>query len=429
MAIKQAVTSNRVPALEIQMKLQKEERSFEARLVALDQQHVVAILRDTSAYALATEKVKRQLQQLNALHSIDAAITSSFDLQVTLAVILRQVLGQLNVDAADVLLLDPNSRHLEFAAGQGFQTSGLKHMPLLVGQGYAGIAALEKRTVKIPDLRGRRTDYLRTPDFLQEGFASYYAVPLIAKGQVRGVLEIYHRSLLSPSEDWFEFLGTLAGQAATAIDSASLFQDLQRSNAELLSAYEVAIKGWADALELSGRESREHIDRVVDLSLALGRRLSVTQKDFLSIRRGAMLHDIGNLGVPEYLLNKQGPLSPEEWLIVRDHPRHARQLLAPMIHLGQAMDIPNFHHERWDGSGYPDGLRGDQIPFLARLFAVVDVYDAMTHPRPYRQAMSHQDAIEYIRSQAGSHFDPVIARAFLENNPEPARQEPAYRQN
>ena len=429
MAMKQAVTSNRIPALEFQMKLQKEERSYEARLVALDPQHVVAILRDTSAYALATEKVKRQLQQLNSLHSIDAAITSSFDLQVTLAVILRQVLSQLNVDAADVLLLDPNSRHLEFAAGQGFQTSGLKHMPLLVGQGYAGIAALEKRTVKIPDLRGRRTDYLRSPDFIQEGFASYYAVPLIAKGQVRGVLEIYHRCLLSPSEDWFEFLGTLAGQAAIAIDSASLFQDLQRSNAELLSAYEVAIKGWADALELSGRESREHIDRVVDLSLALGRRLSVTQKDFLDIRRGAILHDIGNLGVPEYLLSKQGPLSAEEWLIVRQHPRHARQLLSPMIHLGQAMDIPNFHHERWDGGGYPDGLRGDQIPFLARLFAVVDVYDSMTHPRPYRQAWSHEDAIEYIRSQAGSHFDPVIARAFLESSLEPSRQALAYHHN
>jgi HD-GYP domain-containing protein (c-di-GMP phosphodiesterase class II) len=426
MAIQQAVTSNRIPSLNFQMTIREEECSYEARLVTLDQQQVVAILRDTRAHAQATGKVKRQLQQLNALHSIDAAITSSFDLQVTLAVILRQVIGQLNVDAADVLLLDPNSRHLEFAAGQGFQTAGLKHMPLLVGQGYAGIAALEKRTVKIPDLRGRRTDYLRSPDFLQEGFASYYAVPLIAKGQVRGVLEIYHRSLLNPSDDWFDFLGTLAGQAAIAIDSASLFQDLQRSNAELLSAYEIAIKGWADALELSGRESREHIDRVVDLSLALGRRLSVAQKDLLDIRRGAMLHDIGNLGVPEHLLNKQGPLSEEEWLIVREHPRHARQLLAPMIHLGQAMDIPNYHHERWDGGGYPDGLHGDQIPFLARLFAVVDVYDAMTHPRPYRQARSHEEAIDYIRAQAGIHFDPVIARAFLESSSEPARQAVSY---
>ena len=429
MAIQQALTSGRITSLDFQMSVPDGERWFEARLVAMEQGQVVAVLRDTSADALATEKVKRQLHQLDALHSIDAAITSSFDLQVTLAVILRQVIGQLKIDAADVLLLELNSRHLEFAAGHGFQTAGLKHMPLLVGQGYAGIAALEKRTVKIPDLRGRRTDYLRSPGFMQEGFSSYYAVPLIAKGQVRGVLEIYNRSPLNPTEEWFEFLAALAGQAAIAIDSASLFQDLQRSNAELVSAYEVAIKGWADALEMSGRESKEHISRVVELSLELAKRLSVNPKDLLHIRRGAMLHDIGNLGVPEHLLSKQGPLSAEEWMIVREHPRHARQLLTSMVYLGQAMDIPSYHHERWDGSGYPEGLHGDQIPFSARLFSVVDVYDFMTHPRPYRSAWKHEDALEYIRAQSGTHFDPVIAHAFLDSVSNPAPELLAYRQN
>jgi HD-GYP domain-containing protein (c-di-GMP phosphodiesterase class II) len=180
---------------------------------------------------------------------------------------------------------------------------------------------------------------------------------------------------------------------------------------------------------MSGRESKEHISRVVDLSLELAKRLSVNPKDLLHIRRGAMLHDIGNLGVPEHLLSKQGPLNAEEWMIVREHPRHARQLLTSMVYLGQAMDIPSYHHERWDGSGYPEGLHGDQIPFSARLFSVVDVYDAMTHPRPYRSAWKHEDALEYIRAQSGTHFDPVIAHAFLDSVSNPAPELLAYRQN
>jgi HD-GYP domain-containing protein (c-di-GMP phosphodiesterase class II) len=408
-----AISTGRIASVNYHLDLPEGERWYEGRLVALEETQVVAVIRDITEHVQVNEKVKRQLQQLDSLHSIDAAITSSFDLQVTLSVILRQVIGQLRVDAADVLLLDPSTRRLEFAAGQGFQRSGLQLVPLTVGQGYAGIAAMEKRTVKVPDLKGRQTDFLSSPSFVQEGFASYYAVPLIAKGQARGVLEIYNRSPLKPAEDWFEFMGTLAGQAAIAIDSASLFQELQRSNTDLTSAYEVAIHGWVEALELSGRETSGHAARVVDKSVDLGYHMGMSETDLIHLRRGAILHDIGNLGVPEHLLNKPGPLSDTEWPIVREHPRIALQLLSPMSFLSQAIDIPHYHHERWDGTGYPDGMRGEQIPQTARLFSVVDVYDSMTHPRPYRPAWNPAEAVDYIRHQVGLHFDPAVVRAFL----------------
>jgi HD-GYP domain-containing protein (c-di-GMP phosphodiesterase class II) len=237
---------------------------------------------------------------------------------------------------------------------------------------------------------------------------------LIAKGQVRGVLEIYHRSILKPDEDWFEFLATLAGQTALAIDSASLFHDLQRSNLELSLAYDAGIETWSRALELSGRENQAHTQRVVHWTVELARALNIDEKDLNDIRRGVLLHDIGKLLIPESILNKAGPLDDLEWEITRRHPRQAYELLSPIKHLSAALDIPLYHHERWDGSGYPDGLRGAQIPLAARIFAVVDVHDALITTRPYRPAWTEQASRAYIQEKSGTLFDPTVTKAFLQ---------------
>jgi HD-GYP domain-containing protein (c-di-GMP phosphodiesterase class II) len=239
-------------------------------------------------------------------------------------------------------------------------------------------------------------------------------VPLIAKGQVKGVLEIYHRSILNPANDWFEFLATLAGQTAIAIDSAALFHDLQRTNMELSMAYDAVIESWSRALELSGRENQEHTQRVVDGTMQLARALHVGEETLNDLRYGALLHDIGKLLIPENILNKPGALDENEWEITRRHPRQAYDLLSPIKHTAAVLEIPLRHHERWNGSGYPDGMRGEQIPLSARIFAVVDVYDALTSPRPYRPAWIKQAAREYIEEQSGTLFDPLVVRAFLQ---------------
>jgi PAS domain S-box-containing protein len=417
-SFREAVRTGRVVSTEYELTVPDGKRWFEARLVPLKNASIViAIVRDISERVKNSERIQNQLKRLSASHAVDAAITASFDLKVTLSVILKHTINQLGADAADILVLNQVTRMLEYAAGQGFQTRTFQPVPVMIGQGYAGKAALERRTISIPDLGSQPLGALLIPNQLGEKCANYYAVPLIAKGQVKGVLELYHYSLIHPDDDWLDFLATIAGQAAVAIDSANLFQDLQRSNAELSLAYDSAIESWARVLELSNRESGAHSYRVVDLTIQLARSMGIAEQELVHFRRGALLHDVGKLGIPESLLNKPGPLNDAEWKIMQSHPQLAYQMLSSVNYLAPALDIPHYHHERWDGSGYPDGLREEQIPFSARLFAVVDVYDALTSSRPYRSACTRQIALEHIRENSGKLFDPAVVRTFLSIHP------------
>jgi putative nucleotidyltransferase with HDIG domain len=249
--------------------------------------------------------------------------------------------------------------------------------------------------------------------FSGENFVSYYGVPLVAKGRVLGVLEILQRSPLNPDADWLNFLKTICGQAAIAIDNAIMFKELQISNIELNLAYDVTIEGLSRALDLRDKETEEHTQRVTEITLKLASALGVAETELVHIRRGAILHDVGKVAIPDQILFKKGPLLEEEWEIMRRHPEIAVELLSPVTYLTQALDIPHWHHEKWDGTGYPDGLAKEQIPFPARLFAFADVYDALTSDRLYRPAWQKQDAIQYIESQAGQHFDPNMMPVFM----------------
>jgi len=359
------------------------------------------------------EETARSLEQVKALHTIDMTIASSFDLRLTLSILLEQTRARLGVDAVDILIYNPHTQSLDFASSLGFRTSALQGTHLRLGQGYAGIAGLERKTIRVLNLNEQKTDFLRSPNFSSEGFVSYFGVPLIAKGQIKGVLEILHRSPLHPDHVWLEFLETLAKQAAIAIDNATLLSELQSSNAELTLAYDSTLAGWSRALDLRDRDTEGHTQRVVEETVNLARLIGVDESELPNIRRGALLHDIGKMGIPDAILHKPGPLSAEEWAIMRQHPVYARDMLTPINYLRSARDIPYHHHEKWDGTGYPDGLKGEQIPLSARIFAVVDVYDALTSNRPYRTAWSPEKAIEHIRSQAGKHFDPHVMEVFL----------------
>ncbi len=413
-AFRETRKTGKMVAIEYRLPVPNGERWFEARLVPLGESGVIAIVRDVSERVRNVDQIQRQLRRLSALHSVDTAITATFDLKLTLSVILQHTINQLEADAADILVLNPNTHMLEFAAGQGFQTSKLPRVPVKIGQGYAGKAALERRTISVSDLGNQQSDSLFAFDLLRERFGIYYAVPLIAKGQVKGVLEIFHRSLLQPDDEWLDFLATVAGQTAVAIDNASLFQELQRTNTELSLAYDSAIESWAQILELSNRESGTHSFRLVELTMKLARSMGIAEQELIHFRRGALLHDVGKLGISESILNKPGPLNDAEWKIMKSHPRLAYQLLSSVNYLAPALDIPHYHHERWDGSGYPDGLREEQIPFPARLFAVADVYDALTSARPYRPAWPRQTALDHIQTNSGKLFDPAVVKSFLQ---------------
>jgi PAS domain S-box-containing protein len=370
------------------------------------------------------EEIRRQLNRLAALREIDSAINSHLDMGPTLDAILAQTAAQLGIDAAVLLLLDPHRQTLEYVAGRGFRTQALQHTHVRLGDSFAGRAALSRQIVRIADLHAHPTDFLRSPAFFQEGFACYFGVPLIVKDEVKGVLELFHRSPLGPDPEWLDFLQTLAGQAAIAIDNRQLFANLQDSNLELMRAYDATIEGWSQAMDLRDRETEGHTLRVTGLAVWLAEVMGMSAEEIVHLRRGALLHDIGKLGVPDAILFKPGPLSEAEWAVMRQHPLFAYNMLYPIAYLRPALDIPYCHHEKWDGGvssgspGYPRGLKGEQIPLAARIFAVVDVWDAITSDRPYRRAWEPAQALQYIRDQSGRHFDPRVVAVFLRLLPE-----------
>jgi HD-GYP domain-containing protein (c-di-GMP phosphodiesterase class II) len=386
---------------------------YEARFISSNRKHNIVVVQDITKYKISETKIQKQLDQISALRAIDQVIISSVDLNLTLSILLKELVKQLHIDAACILLWSDDTKRFEYGAGLGFKTSSLTHTKLRFGEGYAGAAALEQRIIQI-DLSKAKTSFEGSPTLGNEQFVSYIGVPLVAKGQVQGVLEIFNRSTLSPDPDWLAFLEMLGGQAAIAIDNAFLLRDLQHTNTELISAYNKTIEGWSRALELRDHETKGHTQRVTKMTVELAGKLEITGLDLLHIQRGATLHDIGKMGIPDYILHKPGPLSEEEWDIMRQHPQLAFDLLSKIDYLRPATDIPCYHHERWNGSGYPLGLQGDSIPLAARLFSIVDVYDALISDRPYRPAWSDREALTYIQDQAGELFDPEIVPVFLE---------------
>jgi HD-GYP domain-containing protein (c-di-GMP phosphodiesterase class II) len=282
-----------------------------------------------------------------------------------------------------------------------------------VGEGHAGRVALERRLVSMDDLRTEKNEFVRANLLAGEEFDCYHGAPLITKGQVKGVLEVFLRAHRTVDDEWLNFLETLAGQVAIAVDSTSMFDGLQRSNIELVNAYDATIEGWSAALDLRDKETEGHSQRVTEMSIQLARTLGIGEAELVHVRRGALLHDMGKMGIPDSILLKPDALTDEEWVIMRQHPQHAFDLLSPIAYLKPALDIPYSHHEKWDGSGYPRGLKGEQIPLVARIFAVVDVWDALLSERPYRMAWTKEKTLEHVRAGAGSHFDPAVVEAFM----------------
>ncbi|RJP47995.1 MAG: GAF domain-containing protein [Anaerolineaceae bacterium] len=361
------------------------------------------------------EQTIQQLHHLLALHQIDLAISTNFDLDLTLDVLLKNVKDELEVDAADILLFDTITHTLDYAHGIGFRTRGIKESRVRLGDGYAGRAARDHCTVSCPDLRRAEKTFSRSSLLVDEKFVAYFVSSLVSKGQIKGVLEVFTRKPFQPEKEWLDYFETLATQATIAIESANLFENLQRSNADLTLAYDATIEGWSLALDLRDKETEGHTRRVMEMALNLAGSLGMNESEMLNLKRGALLHDIGKMGVPDAILLKQGPLTTEEWEIMHQHPAYAYHMLESIAYLEDALEVPYCHHEHWDGSGYPRGLRGEEIPLAARVFAVVDVFDALTSDRPYRCAWPNEKAYRYIESQAGKHFDPKVVKIFLEN--------------
>jgi PAS domain S-box-containing protein len=374
---------------------------------------VEGIARDVTGQRETEDEMQRQLQRLASLRSIDQAISNSFDLNLVLVVLIEKVISELKVDAASILLYNQVTQMLEHSSGSGYRSRLVDRMGLRIGEAYAGLSMYERRLIQFPadDLPEPSRDTARL--IAEEGFVSGVCAPLITKGEVKGVLQVFSRGMLKTETGWLGFLEVLSSQAAIAIDNAEMFQQMQRSNQDLKLAYDAMLDGWVRALDLRMREKHEHNRSVTRRVLELAEVMRVDPEDLGPIRRGALLHDIGQLAIPDSILLKPGPLSEEDWQTMRQHPRLALEMLAPIPSMDKALEIPYSHHEKWNGSGYPRGLKGDRIPLAARLFAVVDVWDAMTSDKPFRPALTREEALAYIREQSGQHFDPAVVEGFL----------------
>lgn len=360
------------------------------------------------------DELSARVGRLAALRAVDLAITGSASTQVVMDVVLNQVLRRLEVDAAQILLYRASSHDLRPAARIGFADALPPQYSLPTDRGALGQIVSLRAPRYIPDITAPESGFVPRPGDALEGFVSYFGVAIAAKGELLGVLELFHRRSEPRSDDWFEFAEALALQTAIALHNARLLEGLTAANEQLRMAYDTTIAGWARALDLKDEETAGHSQRVTDLTVALARHLGLGEGELEHVRRGAQLHDIGKMAVPDRILLKPGKLDAEEWAVMKSHTTVARDLLAPIAFLRPALEIPYSHHEKWDGSGYPQGLKGEQIPLAARIFAVVDVYDALSSDRPYRKAWSREKALKYIREQAGSHFDPAVVAAFLD---------------
>ncbi len=271
------------------------------------------------------------------------------------------------------------------------------------------------------------TDAKEDPRFENElsvialNLRSILCAPLKLKNEIIGVIFVDNRAQAGLfQEKDLELLSAFADQAAVSVDNARLFDDLQASNKELEAAnieletaYEATLNGWVRALDLRDKETEGHTQRVTALTRQLAISLGVDADSLVHITRGALLHDIGKMGIPDSILLKPSGLTFEERELMKQHTILAYEMLSPIQFLHPAIDIPYCHHEKWDGTGYPRGLHHEMIPFMARIFSIVDVWDALTSNRPYRKAVDPAEVRQYIHGQAGAHFDPRLVDAFL----------------
>lgn len=247
------------------------------------------------------------------------------------------------------------------------------------------------------------------------GLRSILYVPLVVDGASAGafIMGSIGRTKEMGRTD-VDLCRTLAHQISLAVANAQLHDSLMEANRNLARAYDGTLEGWAVALETRDHETGGHSGRVESLTMRLADLMGIPREQWHHVRRGALLHDIGKMAVPDSILQKAGPLTEDEWVIMRTHREKAREMLGAIDFLTPALDIPYCHHERWDGTGYPRGLAGEAIPLAARIFSVVDIYDALTSDRHYRPAWSRHEALEYIREESGRQFDPRVVEAFFE---------------
>jgi len=356
--------------------------------------------------------------ELETLFTLSTLLRQAKNARDMLQVALNEVQRLLGVDSATFMLLDREKENFNIALAVGTLSSDIGKSFSVREESLCRQVFMTKRPYVTADysLDAHRfiagwNDYTIT----DLGAAAY--VPIQSEDEILGVLMMAYNKRPNSrlfGHDEVRLLSTIGEMTGNYLRRAWLFEDLQLSHEQLSNAYEDTIDALSRALDLRDRDTEGHTRRVIDLTLSLARRVGMDDAQLVHVRRGAYLHDMGKIGIPDMILLKPGALTDEEWEIMRRHPQYTYDMLSHIDFLRPALDIPYCHHEKWDGTGYPCGKKGEEIPLAARLFAVVDVWDALTNERPYRPAWPREKVVRYIKEQSGSHFDPHIVDIFLE---------------
>ncbi len=352
-------------------------------------------------------------RQLDALMQVMHEINSSRGLKETLVKVLDLEIELTNAERGFIFLLEEDGTCMVEAARNRAQRN-LDENDFSISQTIVrsvtetGKAVLTSDAQEDPRFEGEKS-------VIMHNLRSIMCAPLKLKEKIIGVVLVdsrVHSNLFRPSD--LEMLSAFANQATVAIDNARLLDGLERAHEELIIAYDETLEGWASFIELKDKATEGHTRRVTYLTEKLAKKMGMSGEELVHIKRGALLHDIGKMGVPDHILKKPGPLSSDERLVMEVHPDLAKDVLEKISFLHPAIDIPYCHHEKWDGTGYPKNLKGKEIPIAARIFAVVDVWDALTSKRVYRERSSPEEVRAFIRAQSGKHFDPELVSIFLD---------------
>lgn len=351
-------------------------------------------------------------KKLQALVGVGSAINSTLGLKRVLEEVMDSIIALMNAERGFLMLKDESgAMNVQIARGMA-QTDLLKET-------FAISHSIVKRVAETGEAI-LTTNAQEDPRFDQQAsIATYHLLsilcaPLKVKDVLIGVIYVDNRAQSGIfHNDDLEIISSFSNQAAVAIENARLFDGLQASNEELQIAYQATLEGWVRALDLRDKETEGHTQRVTNLTVKIAQAMNISGEDLIHIRRGALLHDIGKMAIPDGILLKPGALSPEERSLIEKHPVYAFEMLSPIKFLQPALDIPYCHHEKWDGTGYPRKLKAEQIPLAARIFAVADVWDALVSDRPYRKGIDPNEVKEKIKKDAGSHFDPRVVDVFL----------------
>jgi putative nucleotidyltransferase with HDIG domain len=351
--------------------------------------------------------IHRMLQKMERLMEINIMLNSTLELAQVLDLIIAKAVEMLECEAGSILLCNNEKDCLIFSASTSADSKTLAQIFIPLTDSLAGTIYSKNIPLVINNVDKDFRHNASVAAQIHFHTHSLLGVPMRIQERVIGVLEALNKKQGTFTEEDVKILTAIASQAAVAIENAQLVEALQES-------YETTLEGWAAALDLRDKETEGHSQRVTLLAVQLAQEIGMSKEDLTYLRQGALLHDIGKMGVPDRILHKKGPLTEPEKAIMRQHPVNAYNMLYPITHLRPALDIPFCHHEKWDGSGYPRNLKGEEIPLAARIFTIIDVWDALRSNRPYRKAWSVKKTTTYIQKQAGESFDPNIVKRFVD---------------